>query len=211
MNTITVTKQIYGYARVSRKEQNLDRQLIDFQNLGIPKENIYLEKESGKDFERKQYKKLIRKIKQDDLVIFDAIDRLGRNYAEIFENWRQITHKKRADIKILDTPLLDTTYAKDLLGTLVSDIFLAVLSFAAQNDRDKMLVRQAAGIAAAKQRGVVFGRPPIELPDDFDEIITRWKNKEFDVNEAAKLCKISVTNLYYKINKLKEEGMWIHA
>ena len=155
----------YGYVRVSSRDQNADRQLLALQELNIPGKNIYVEKQSGKDFERPQYRKMVRRFKRDDLLYIKSIDRLGRNYAEILEQWRILTREKGVDIVVLDMPLLDTRRGKDLLGAFLSDIVLQVLSFVAENERASIRQRQAEGIAAAKIRGVKFGRPPIPLPE----------------------------------------------
>ena len=167
----------YGYIRVSSHDQNEDRQLIALQELKIPDKNIYMDKQSGKDFERPQYRKLVRKLKKDDLLYVKSIDRLGRNYAEILEQWRKLTKEKGIDIVVLDMPLLDTRRGKDLMGTFLSDIVLQVLSFVAENERNNIRQRQAEGIAAAKARGVRFGRPEIKMPDHFDQTISAWEKK----------------------------------
>ena len=161
---------VYGYVRVSTKDQNEDRQLIALQEMSIPEKNIFVDKQSGKDFKRPMYKRMLRKIKKDDLLYVKSIDRLGRNYAEILEQWRILTKEKGIDIVVLDMPLLDTRRGKDLMGTFLSDIVLQVLSFVAENERTNIRQRQAEGIAAAKMRGVRFGRPPSPLPTNFHEI-----------------------------------------
>ena len=158
---------IYGYIRVSSKDQNEDRQLIALNEVGVERKNVYLDKKSGKDFDRPQYKKLLRKLKKDDLLYIKSIDRLGRNYEEILQQWRVLTKEKGIDIVVLDMPLLDTRRGKDLMGTFLSDIVLQVLSFVAENERTNIKQRQAEGIAAAKSKGVKFGRPPLPLPDNF--------------------------------------------
>lgn len=158
---------IYGYIRVSSKDQNEDRQLIALNEVGVERKNVYLDKKSGKDFDRPQYKKLLRKLKKDDLLYIKSIDRLGRNYEEILQQWRILTKEKGIDIVVLDMPLLDTRRGKDLMGTFLSDIVLQVLSFVAENERTNIKQRQAEGIAAAKAKGVKFGRPPLPLPDNF--------------------------------------------
>ena len=155
---------LYGYIRVSTREQNGDRQLLALKELTIPEKNLFIDKQSGKDFERPQYRKLVRKLKKDDLLYIKSIDRLGRNYSEILEQWRILTKEKGVDIVVLDMPLLDTRRGKDLIGTFLSDIDLQVLSFVAENERTNIRQRQAEGIAAAKARGVRFGRPPKPLP-----------------------------------------------
>jgi len=190
------TFQRYAYVRVSREEQHEDRQLIALQPFDIPDSNIFIEKQSGKDFNRKTYKRLIRKLRAGDLLVVKAVDRLGRNYAEILEQWRIITKEIGADIKVLDMPLLDTTYCKDLLGTFIADLVLQVLSFSAQQERDHMLQRQAEGIAAAHAKGVKFGRSTVALPDNFEEIYACWRGGELDHGQAAALCGFSVRTLY---------------
>lgn len=155
---------IFGYIRVSSRDQNEDRQLIALKELAIPEKNIFIDKQSGKDFKRPQYRKMIRRVRKDDLLYIKSIDRLGRNYAEILEQWRILTKDKGIDIVVLDMPLLDTRRGKDLMGTFLSDIVLQVLSFVAENERTNIRQRQAEGIAAAKARGVRFGRPPSRLP-----------------------------------------------
>ena len=151
---------LYGYIRVSTREQNEDRQILALKDLSIPEKNLFIDKQSGKDFERPQYRKMVRKLKKDDLLYIKSIDRLGRNYSEILEQWRILTKEKGIDIVVLDMPLLDTRRGKDLMGTFLSDIVLQVLSFVAENERSNIRQRQAEGIAAAKARGVRFGRPP---------------------------------------------------
>ncbi len=158
---------IFGYVRVSSRDQNEDRQMIALQEMGIPERNIFVDKQSGKDFKRPVYKKLVRKLKKDDLLYVKSIDRLGRNYKEILEQWRILTKEKGIDIVVLDMPLLDTRRGKDLMGTFLSDIVLQVLSFVAENERSNIKQRQAEGIAAAKERGVKFGRPPLPVPENF--------------------------------------------
>ena len=194
---------VYGYVRVSTREQNEDRQLIALAQFHIPDENLYVDKLSGKDFKRPAYRKLMRRLKPDDVLIVKSIDRLGRNYKEIMEQWRIITKKKRADIKVLDTPLLDTTYCKDLLGTFIADLVLAVMSYTAQMERENIRQRQAEGIAAAKIKGVKFGRPPLPLPDNFTKIYKAWKAKTLTLKEAAAACHMPVGTFYGKIRKLE--------
>ena len=188
--------QTYGYVRISTAEQHEDRQLIALASFGIPPANLYIEKQSGKDFQRTKYKQLVRKLKPGDLLIVKAVDRLGRNYAEVLDQWRFIVKEKGADIKVLDMPLLDTTYCKDLLGTFIADLVLQVLSFSAQLEHDNLLQRQAKGIAAAKTKGVRFGRPTAALPKNFAEIYARWRMGEIDHGQAAALCGFSVRTLY---------------
>ena len=189
---------VYGYVRVSAKDQNEDRQIIAMREVGVSEKNIYMDKQSGKDFKRKQYKRLVRKMKKDDLLYIKSIDRLGRNYEEIIEQWRHLTKEKRIDIIVLDMPLLDTRRGKDLMGTFLSDIVLQVLSFVAENERSNIRQRQAEGIAAAKARGVKFGRPPKPLPENFHSVYQRWKNGKITGTKAAEECNMPITTFRYK-------------
>lgn len=189
---------VYGYVRVSAKDQNEDRQIIAMREVGVSEKNIYMDKQSGKDFKRKQYKRLVRKMKKDDLLYIKSIDRLGRNYEEIIEQWRHLTKEKRIDIIVLDMPLLDTRRGKDLMGTFLSDIVLQVLSFVAENERSNIRQRQAEGIAAAKARGVKFGRPPKPLPENFHTIYQRWRNGKITGTKAAEECNMPITTFRYK-------------
>ena len=176
----------YGYVRVSTLDQNEERQMVEMRKIGIPEENIYKDKQSGKDFNRPQYKKLLKKIKPGDLLYIKSIDRLGRNYEEIQNQWHIITKEKNADIYVIDMPLLDTRRGKDLLGTFISDLVLQLLSFVAENERTNIKQRQAEGIAAAKAKGIRFGRPTKPLPDNFHEAYQRWKQGEITGTAAAK-------------------------
>jgi DNA invertase Pin-like site-specific DNA recombinase len=171
--------------RVSTKEQNEDRQLIALKEVDVPEKNIYMDKQSGKDFNRPQYKRLLKKIRPGDLLYIKSIDRLGRNYEEIQNQWRIITKDKGVDIVVLDMPLLDTRRGKDLLGTFISDLVLQLLSFVAENERTNIKQRQAEGITAAKARGVKFGRPPLPLPDNFYEVHKAWREKKLTLKQAA--------------------------
>ena len=182
---------LYGYIRVSTRDQNEDRQLIALRELKIPEKNIFMDKQSGKDFNRPQYKRLVRKLKKDDLLYIKSIDRLGRNYAEILEQWRFLTKEKGIDIVVLDMPLLDTRRGKDLLGTFLSDIVLQVLSFVAENERTNIRQRQAEGIAAARARGCNLGRRPKERPQEFEAVKAAWKNGEISARCAARYLKIN--------------------
>ena len=179
---------IYGYIRVSTREQNEDRQLIALREMSVPEKNIFMDKQSGKDFNRPQYKKLVKKLKPGDLLYIKSIDRLGRNYEEIQNQWRVLTKEKGIDIVVLDMPLLDTRRGKDLVGTFLSDIVLQVLSFVAENERSNIRQRQAEGIAAAKAKGIRFGRPPLPLPENFHENYQRWKSGEITCTTAARVC-----------------------
>ena len=192
---------VYGYARVSSKDQNGDRQLIALNEIGIEGKNIYLDKQSGKDFERPQYKRLLRKLKKDDLLYIKSIDRLGRNYEEILQQWRVLTKEKGIDIVVLDMALLDTRRGKDLMGTFLSDIVLQVLSFVAENERINIRQRQAEGIAAAKAKGVKFGRPPRPLPENFYEIHKAWRGKKITLKEAANACDLPPGTFYDKARR----------
>ena len=177
----------YAYVRVSTAEQNEARQLEALGGL-VPKERIFVDKQSGKDFHRPQYRRMVRRMKKDDLLYIKSIDRLGRNYGEILEQWRHLTREKGVDIVVLDMPLLDTRRGKDLMGTFLSDIVLQVLSFVAENERTNIRQRQAEGIAAAKARGVKFGRPPIPLPDNFHAVHKAWRAKQLTLDQAAAAC-----------------------
>ena len=188
----------YGYIRVSTREQNEDRQLLAMRELSIPQKNLYMDKQSGKDFERPQYKKLVRRMKKDDLLYIKSIDRLGRNYREILEQWRVLTKDKGVDIVVLDMPLLDTRRGKDLMGTFLSDIVLQVLSFVAENERTNIRQRQAEGIAAARARGVRFGRPPRPLPGNFHQMYQLWKGGKVTGTAAAKACGMPLATFRYR-------------
>ena len=190
--------KIYGYARVSSKDQNEDRQRIALHEMGVPETNIYIDKQSGKDFERPAYKRMVRKLKKDDLLYIKSIDRLGRNYEEIQDQWRMLTKEKGVDIYVIDMPLLDTRRGKDLVGTFLSDIVLQVLSFAADNERTNIRQRQAEGIAAAKARGVRFGRPPSPLPENFHEVYQLWKSGKVTGTAAAELCGMPLSTFRYR-------------
>lgn len=194
---------IYGYIRVSSRDQNEDRQLIALKEVGVSDKNIYLDKQSGKDFNRPQYKKLLRKMKKEDLLYIKSIDRLGRNYEEILQQWRILTKEKGIDIVVLDMPLLDTRRGKDLMGTFLSDIVLQVLSFVAENERTNLRQRQAEGIAAAKAKGVKFGRPPLPLPENFYEVHKAWRAKKITLKQAAEACNMSVGTFYGKARKFE--------
>ena len=180
--------RIYGYVRVSSKYQNEDRQILAMQEVGISAEHIYVDKQSGKDFDRPAYLSLLSVLTKGAVVYIKSIDRLGRNYNDIIEQWHMITKEKQADIVVLDMPLLDTRRGKDLLGTFLSDVVLQLLSFVAENERQYIKQRQAEGIVAARQRGIRFGRPKIPLPDNFQSVCIRWRNKELSMREAARQC-----------------------
>lgn len=190
---------IFGYIRVSSRDQNEGRQVITLRELHVPEKNIFMDKHSGKDFERPQYKKMLRRFKKDDLLYIKSIDRLGRNYAEILEQWRILTRDKDIDIVVLDMPLLDTRQGKDLMGKFLSDIVLQVLSFVAENERTNIRQRQAEGIAIAKAKGVRFGRPPSPLPECFYDIYQRWKSGEITGTAAAKECGMPLATFRYRV------------
>lgn len=197
---------IYGYVRVSSREQNEDRQLISLKEMGVPAENIYIDKQSGKDFNRPEYKKLMKSVRRDDVIYIHSIDRLGRNYEDILEQWRIITKEKGVDIVVIDMPLLDTRRGKDLMGTFLSDIVLQVLSFVAENERKNIRTRQAEGIAAAKARGVKFGRPEMKMPENFKETVTKWEKGKITVKEILKMYEMSESTFYRKVREIRLSG-----
>lgn len=188
----------YGYVRVSTKDQNEDRQLIALHELGLSDKNIYVDKQSGKDFNRPQYQKLLRKLRPGDLLYIKSIDRLGRNYEEIQNQWRVLTKEKGVDICIVDMPILDTRRGKDLLGTFISDLVLQLLSFVAENERTNIKQRQAEGIAAAKAKGVRFGRPPKPLPENSHSVYQQWKQGSITGTAAAKECGMPLSTFRYR-------------
>lgn len=194
---------VYAYVRVSSRDQNEDRQMIALKELMISEKNIFVDKQSGKDFERPSYKRMVRRMKRDDLLYIKSIDRLGRNYEEILEQWRMLTKEKGIDIVVLDMPLLDTRRGKDLMGTFLSDIVLQVLSFVAENERTNIRQRQAEGIAAAKAKGVRFGRLELPCPDNFHEIHRDWRKKKLTLRQAAEACDMPVGTFYAKARKLE--------
>ena len=193
-----IAKTIYGYIRVSCKDQNEDRQRIALGEVPVPEKNIYIDKRSGKDFDRPQYRKLLRRLRPNDLLYIKSIDRLGRNYREILEQWRLLTREKQVDIAVLDMPLLDTRRGKDLMGTFLADVVLQVLSFVAENERANIRQRQAEGIAAAKARGVRFGRPPRPLPENFTAVYLCWKTGQITGTAAAAACGMPLATFRYR-------------
>jgi len=197
--------KLYGYMRVSSREQNEDRQRIALLEMGVPEKNIFMDKLSGKNFERPQYKKLIKKLDGNSVLFVKSIDRLGRNYKDLNEQWRIITKEKGADIVVVDMPLLDTRREKNLLGTLISDIVLALLSYVAENERMNIKQRQAEGIAAAKARGIKFGRPPLRLPDNFHQVHKEWREGKISVTQAAKACGLPQSTFFRKARKYEEK------
>ncbi len=192
---------IWGYCRVSSRDQNEDRQLITMKEMNVPEKNVFVDRQSGKDFNRPQYKKLMRRIKAGDVLYIKSIDRLGRNYRDIQEQWKIITKDKCSDIVVVDMPLLDTRREKNLLGTFISDIVLALLSFVAENERINIRQRQAEGIAAAKAKGVRFGRPLKPLPDNFYDVYQCWKMKKITINQAASECGMPRSTFFSKAEK----------
>ncbi len=193
--------KIYGYVRVSSIDQNEDRQIIALKSKGVPVQNIYMDKLSGKDFQRPQYKELVHKLKKGDLLYVLSIDRLGRNYKEILEQWRILTKKIEVDVCVIDMPLLDTRNGKDLMGTFIADLVLQILSFVAENERENIKKRQAQGIAAAKLKGVKFGRPECATPPDFEKIIKEWTKGNITAVNAAENSGMSKATFYRKIRE----------
>ena len=195
---------VYGYVRVSSREQNEDRQMIAMQEMQVPASHIYVDKQSGKDFNRPAYRRLISRMKTGDLLYIKSIDRLGRNYADVLEQWRVLTKAKGADICVIDMPLLDTRREKNLLGTFISDLVLALLSYVSENERDTIRKRQREGIEAAKMRGVRFGRPEKPLPEGFEEAAALYERGGVSCMEAAKMCGMAKTTFYTKVRARKE-------
>lgn len=195
--------EIYGYVRVSSADQNEDRQMLALKKQNIADKNIYIDKLSGKDFNRPAYKKLIKKLKSGDLLYILSIDRLGRNYEEIQNQWRVLTKEIGADICVIDMPLLDTRQGKDLMGTFIADLVLQILSFVAQNERENIRKRQLQGIAAAKARGVRFGRPEKGLPPDFASLVKQWEKKKITLDEVLKQCEISESTFYRRLREYR--------
>ena len=195
--------QTYGYVRVSSTDQNEERQLLALHEQGLTKRQIFIDKQSGKDFDRPQYKRLVRRLRPGDLLYILSIDRLGRNYAEIQNQWRILTHEKAVDICVLDMPLLDTRQGKDLMGTFIADLVLQILSFVAQSERENIRERQAQGIAAARRRGVRFGRPERPVPENFPEIVCRWEQGEINFYEALSRCNVSESTFYRRLREYR--------
>ena len=190
--------KIYGYIRVSSTDQNEDRQVIALRGKAVPEQNIYMDKLSGKDFNRPQYRKMVKKMRPGDLLYILSIDRLGRNYEEIQSQWRILTKEIGADICVIDMPLLDTRSGRDLMGTFIADLVLQILSFVAQNERENIRRRQAQGIAAAKARGVRFGRPPRPLPENYPSAYRRWRAGAITGTAAAKECGMPLSTFRYR-------------
>lgn len=196
--------KIYGYMRVSTRDQNEDRQRLALLEMGVSEKNIYMDKQSGKDFDRPQYKKMLKKLDSESVLFVKSIDRLGRNYADLNEQWRIITKEKGTDIVVIDMPLLDTRREKNLLGTLISDIVLALLSYVSENERMNIRQRQTEGIAAARARGVKFGRPPIPLPDNFYSVHKLWREKKMTLRQAAEACHLAESTFYDKAQNFEK-------
>ena len=195
--------QIYGYARVSSVDQNEERQMIALKNSGVKSKNIFMDKLSGKDFNRPNYKRLLKRLKHGDLLYILSIDRLGRNYEEIQNQWRILTKETGVDICVIDMPLLDTRNGKDLMGTFIADLVLQILSFVAQNERENIKKRQTQGIAAAKAKGVKFGRPEVLKPENFAEILTKWGKKQISIKEVLKLCNMKEATFYRRLREFR--------
>lgn len=193
----------YGYIRVSSTDQNEDRQVRALRAMGVPERHIFMDKQSGKDFDRPQYKQLVRALKPDDLLYILSIDRLGRSYEEIQEQWRILTKETGVDICVIDMPLLDTRNGKDLMGTFIADLVLQILSFVAQNERESIRKRQEQGIAAAKARGVRFGRPAVEPPENFTRVVTDWEKKRISFHQALHLCGMSEATFYRRLREFR--------
>lgn len=204
MKEKSIDCKVFGYARVSSHEQKEDRQVIALKEMGVPDKQIYIDKQSGKNFDRPQYQRLLRRLDDSSILFVKSIDRLGRNYADLNEQWRIITKEKGADIVVIDMPLLDTRQEKNLLGTLISDIVLVLLSYVAENERISIRQRQAEGIAAAKARGVKFGRPPVPLPDNFYEVHKQWSEKKLTLKQAAKACSLPESTFFDKARKFEK-------
>lgn len=192
----------YAYVRVSSRDQNEARQLAALEKYEIPRKNIFIDKVSGKNFKRLDYQRMVRRLKPGDLLVIKSIDRLGRNYDEIIEQWRHLTKSKKVDIIVDDMPLLNTTYAKDILGTFIADLVLQILSYCAHTERENIHIRQAEGIEEAKKRGVKFGRPRKELPPEFPDWYVQWRNREITGDELAERCNMALGCVYRKLREM---------
>lgn len=195
--------RVFGYVRVSSTDQNEDRQLIAMEEAGVPANQVYLDKMSGKDFDRPAYKRMIAKMKKGDLLYLLSIDRLGRDYKDIQEQWKYLTQNKKIDICVLDMSLLDTRKGKDLMDTFIADLTLQILSFVAESERKNIKKRQQQGIAAAKARGVHMGRPVKKLPEDFSKIVRSWEKKELSMGEVLKRCDMSEATFYRRLREVR--------
>ncbi|MCC8142225.1 MAG: recombinase family protein [Lachnospiraceae bacterium] len=198
-------KRVYGYVRISSTDQNEGRQLDAMESHYVPYKNVYVDKVSGKDFQRPQYQKMVKKLESGDLLFILSIDRLGRDYEEVQNQWRILTKEIGIDICVIDMPLLDTRNGKDLMGTFIADLVLQILSFVAQSERENIRKRQAEGIAAAKARGVKFGRPEVDVPQDFEKIVKEWELNNISAIEAAELCGLSRTTFYRRAKECRNE------
>lgn len=194
---------IYGYVRVSSIEQNEDRQMIALKKAGVSDSHIFMDKQSGKDFHRANYENLVSILQEGDLLYIMSIDRLGRNYAEIQNQWRMLTKEIGIDICVIDMPLLDTRNGKDLMGTFIADLVLQILSFVAENERENIRKRQEQGIAAAKKRGVRFGRPESKVPDNFQSIVRAWERGNIKIDEVLKRCQMSKSPFYRRLREMR--------
>ena len=193
----------YGYIRVSSTDQNEDRQLVAMQELGILSEHTFIDKQSGKDFDRPQYQRMLSVLQTDDILYIKSIDRLGRNYADIQEQWRILTKEMGIDVAIIDMPLLDTRLNKDLMGTFIADLVLQILSFVAQNERENIRKRQAEGIATARAKGVIFGRPVKEAPNDFAQLVAQWEQGKMPMENILHQQNMSISTFYRRRRELK--------
>lgn len=198
-------QKIFGYVRVSSADQNEERQLKAMRQMGVQQDHIFVDKQSGKNFMRPQYTKLTHKLQQGDLLYLLSIDRLGRNYKEVQEQWRMLTKEIGVDICVIDMPLLDTRTGKDLMGAFIADLVLQILSFVAQKERENIRCRQKEGIAAAKARGVQFGRPPAPLPKNFDELYRAWRRNQISLRQAALECRMPTATFYSRALKIQGE------
>lgn len=201
-----MTGNVYGYIRVSSIDQNEDRQLLAMKGKKVPQRNLYIDKQSGKDFHRPQYERMVKRLKPGDLVYVLSIDRLGRNYMEIQEQWRLLTREKKVDICVMDMPLLDTREGKDLMGTFIADLVLQILCFVAQNERENIRKRQAEGIEAAKKKGIRFGRPAFPLPENFHTVHKDWREKKMTLQQAAEACEMPVGTFYAKAVRMEKSS-----
>ena len=195
--------KVYGYVRVSSADQNEDRQMIEMEQAGVPCGNIFVDKQSGKGFDRPSYKRLVSKLEEGDLLYILSIDRLGRNYEEIQNQWRILTKEKGVDIVVIDMPLLDTRQGKDLMGTFIADLVLQILSFVAQSELEKIRERQRQGIAAAKARGVRFGRPEKGVPNDFMQLVKAWEKKQLPLPDLLRICDMSEATFYRRLREMR--------
>lgn len=195
--------RFYGYVRVSSTDQNEERQVIALREKNIPEENLFIDKQSGKDFERPAYKRLLKKLREDDVLFILSIDRLGRNYNEIQNQWHYLVKEKKIDICVIDMPLLDTRQGKDLMGSFIADLVLQILSFVAESERENIKKRQEQGIAAAKARGVKFGRPEKPLPDNFKKIVSEWEKKNISMEKVKAECNMSEATFYRRLREYR--------